>query len=246
MNISGLNIKSSDGSHNRPVKEIVKLPKDLMIVICLPGSNFSATFLKCILNTVVWFMENGIKFVISQHESSVVYFVRNLCLGAHVCRGIHQKPFNGEFKYSHILWIDSDSVWDPQQHILPLILRDVDVVGGVYPLANRQSYAVVTNWDKSHYKKHGIFPFLTIKDIERKTDLIEAYYIGFGLTLMKYGVMESLEYPWFKQIETPISKEICDMAGEDVSCCLRLREKGFKIWADPTVRVGHEKRQILV
>jgi len=36
-----------------------------------------------------------------------------------------------------------------------------------------------------------------------------------------------------------------DMCGEDVSFCLDAIEKGYDIWCDPRIRVGHEKTRVL-
>ena len=32
---------------------------------------------------------------------------------------------------------------------------------------------------------------------------------------------------------------------EDVAFCHMIKEKGFDIWIDPTIRVGHEKMMVL-
>jgi len=32
------------------------------------------------------------------------------------------------------------------------------------------------------------------------------------------------------------------VGGEDISFCLRAKEKGFKIYIDPLIKVGHEKK----
>lgn len=65
-----------------------------------------------------------------------------------------------------------------------------------------------------------------------------------GFILVKKGVFESMEYPWFKPIEKKIGNMV-DFTMEDVAFCLTAREKGFEIYVDPTVRVGHEKKVIL-
>ena len=36
-----------------------------------------------------------------------------------------------------------------------------------------------------------------------------------------------------------------DMCGEDVSFCLDAQEAGYEIWADPRIRVGHEKTRVI-
>ena len=59
--------------------------------------------------------------------------------------------------------------------------------------------------------------------------------------LVKKGVFENMKYPWFQPIEKRIG-DMVDFTMEDVAFCLRAKEKRFKIWIDPQVRVGHEKK----
>jgi hypothetical protein len=66
--------------------------------------------------------------------------------------------------------------------------------------------------------------------------------------LMKNGVFESLEYPWFQPIwkEYEINgKQIRDFTMEDVAFCHMIKEKGYDVYIEPTVRVGHEKMMVL-
>jgi len=74
--------------------------------------------------------------------------------------------------------------------------------------------------------------------------LFPAAYNGMGFMLIKKGVFESLQYPWFEPIHQSI-KNLEDFTSEDVAFCLKAREKGFEIFVDPTVIVGHQKPMIL-
>jgi hypothetical protein len=62
-----------------------------------------------------------------------------------------------------------------------------------------------------------------------------------GFMLVKKGVFEKLEYPWFKPIEKQIGTMV-DFTMEDVAFCLRAKEKGFQIFIDPKIRPGHVKQ----
>lgn len=62
--------------------------------------------------------------------------------------------------------------------------------------------------------------------------------------LIKKGVFESMDYPWFRPINQKIGKCV-DFCMEDVAFCLRAKEKGFKVYIDPTIRVLHEKKVLL-
>ena len=69
--------------------------------------------------------------------------------------------------------------------------------------------------------------------------LVDVAYTGMGFMLVKKGVFESLDYPWFKPIEKRIG-DMVDFTMEDVSFCLRARERGWNVLVDTGVRVGHE------
>lgn len=219
----------------------MKTPK--RIVFCLTGSNFSGRFLDSFLETVTYCMQSNIQIVISRHESAVIYFVRNMCLNGNVLFGENQKPFNGKVDYTHLMWIDNDIIFTPQQ-FQKLIDYDKDIVSGVYLMANQIQYATVKDWDEEVFQKQGSFHFLTPDELKEKTELIEVAYTGLGFMLIKKGVFESLTYPWFKPTFHTMGG-LTDFASEDVSFCLRVREKGYKIYIDPQMRVGHEKKVVL-
>jgi hypothetical protein len=211
------------------------------IVFCLPGANFSGRFLECWTELVSFCLSNNICPLLSRRESCNIYYVRNMCLGADVLRGVTQKPFDGKLSYDYIMWIDSDILFS-SQHIVKLINHNKDIVSGLYAMEGGKCFATVKNWDEDFFKAKGYFQFLSESDIDNK-ELIEVDYTGMGFMLVKKGVFESLEYPWFRPIEKHIGN-LVDFTMEDVSFCLTARKKGYKIWIDPTVRVGHEKKTI--
>lgn len=74
--------------------------------------------------------------------------------------------------------------------------------------------------------------------------MLEVANTGMGFMLVKRGVFESLDYPWFRPIEKRIGTMV-DFTMEDVAFCLTAKEKGYKILVDPRVRVGHEKGTVV-
>jgi len=92
--------------------------------------------------------------------------------------------------------------------------------------------------------KHHHFNFLTPEDVRGKEGLIRVDYTGLGFMLVKKGVFESLDYPWFRPVEKQIG-DMVDFTMEDVGFCLRAREKGFEVLVDPGIKVGHEKKVII-
>ena len=215
--------------------------KETKIIFCMPGpvSGFSGDFFDSWTELIVYCLEKKIKFNISRHHSSVVYYARNQCLGGDVLKGKNQLPFNNQFDYTHLMWIDSDIIFTPKS-FQTLLDHDKDIVSGIYKMKGGQSFATVKDWNEEYFKKNGTFKFLVDEDVKDKKDLIEVDYTGLGWMLIKKGIFEKMEYPWFR----PLWKNfggISDFTSEDTAFCLIAKEKGFKIYIDPTVRVGHEK-----
>jgi hypothetical protein len=107
-----------------------------------------------------------------------------------------------------------------------------------------KQFATVRDWNEEYFAKNGCFEFLGEAALQGKEAPIEVAYTGMGFMLVKRGVLEKLDYPWFK----PVGKRIGDMVDftmEDVGFCLRAKEQGLQVLIDPLVRVGHEKRVVL-
>jgi len=166
-----------------------------------------------------------------------------MCLGGNTILGINQKPFNSKIEYDYILWIDSDIIFTPEQ-FEKLLANDKDIVSGLYRMENYTQFAAVKEWDEEYFKKNGGFQFLTDEDVKGKLLPFQVSYAGLGFTLVKKGVFESLEYPWFKPHFQKIGEAV-DFSMEDVGFCLDAKEKGYEIWIDPTVIVGHQKKFIV-
>ena len=218
----------------------------MRVIFCLPGRTFSDKFLKSWTALLAELGDRDISFVVSQAYDSVVYYVRNKCLGGNLLAGPSQKPFGGKVEYDYMMWIDSDIVFKPED-FFKLLEHKKDVVSGMYMMQDRKHFTTVQHWDTKFFKKNGHFPFLTEKDIKRKKQLIPVAYTGFGWMLVKNGVFESLDYPWFRPLwkEFPFDPPVREFTSEDVAACHLIKKNGFTIHVDPTVRVGHEKMIIV-
>jgi hypothetical protein len=225
------------------IMENVVRPPLLKLILCIPGSSFSGRFLECLVDLIAFCFANNIQCLLSRKQSNNIYFVRNLCLGADVTRGPLQKPFDGKIDYDYLMWIDSDIIFRPEQ-IGQLINKNMDIASGLYLMEDGKSFAAVRDWDTEFFKANGYFKFLTPEDIKDAKEPVEVAYAGFGFMLIKKGVFETMTYPWFEPRKHEIGGMV-DYSMEDVGFCLRAQEKGFKVFVDPQVRVGHEKKMIL-
>lgn len=236
-----------DGANSPMIADTTPPKRPIRIVFCVPGRTFSKRFFECWNNLVITCVRMGVELVLSTAYSSNVYFVRNMALGADVLRGRNQKPFDGKLDYDFIMWIDSDIVFNPDQFVR-LITHNKDVVAGLYKMEGGKHYAVVETWDTEEFKKHGAFKFM---DEERRLELAEKElvpvdYTGFGWVLVKRGVFERLEYPWFHPEYTEFEGGVRDFCSEDVGFCRAAKRAGIEVFVDPKVVVGHEKMTVLV
>jgi hypothetical protein len=214
----------------------------MKIVCALPGQNYSATFLRYWTEFLSESTKRGWGITLSQRSGADIYALRSACLCGDIRRGEDQKPFNGEVDYDYVLWIDSDIIFKAED-VESLINRDLDVVTGLYSRGDGCSFCAIEALNQEYFEKHGHYEWLTPNSIKEKT-LIPIECCGFGFLLVKKGVFEKLNYPWFEQRTLRVGN-IADFYSEDISCCLRMKEAGIKLFADATVRVGHEKLSIL-
>lgn len=222
------------------VQIVEKQKRETKVIFCMPGASYSSKFFQNWTQFVIDCLHNNISISLSQNYDPVIYYARNKCLGGSVLRGKNQKPYDGKLKYDYLMWIDSDIMFKFED-FKKLLARDVSIVSGLYRTQGGQNYVAVKDWDEKFFKKNAYFPMLKEEDVADKTDLMEVSYVGFGFVLVKYGIFESLQYPWFQPIMHDLGDDIVDFSSEDASLCEIARNAGHKIYIDPTVRVGHEK-----
>ena len=217
--------------------------KNKTIVFCLPGREYSGSFLCSFVELVTTLKDVGAKTLISQQYSSMVNAARCMVAGADLTRGKWQKPFNG-LEYDYMMWIDSDIRFSTEQ-FFALLEMDKEVASGWYAqpgATNGNLYTpVVEKMENNYFLSNGYFQFLRVKDFELKQSPFKADYIGFGWVLIKQGVFEKLSYPWFAPRLHKINDTISEMTSEDVGFCLDAKAAGIELWVNPKVRVGHEK-----
>ena len=218
----------------------------MRIVFCMPGRSYSGKFLQSWSTLMVELQSAGIQFAISQKYDPVIYYARNRCLGGDLLKGDKQLPFQGQTDYDYMMWIDSDIIFKPE-HFFKLLQHDEDIVSGLYMMTDLKHYATVENWDEEYFKKHGNFPFIERTDWIGRKGLVSVDYTGFGWMLVRQGVFESIQYPWFRPEwkEFPFEPPVREFTSEDVSWCHLAKQQGWTINVDPEIVVGHEKLMII-
>ena len=225
------------------------------IVFCLPGRGCSYTFLKNFVQLCFDMVQNGMSIQISQDYSSMVNFARCKCLGANVLRGPKQIPWDGKLAYDWQLWIDSDIVFDSSKfwqlcymaHPTENEEDDRRISAGWYSTEDGRTTSVAHWLEEDDFRSNGgVMNHETVESMGKRKKPFTVDYTGFGWVMIKKGVFEELEYPWFApKMQIFESGAVQDMCGEDVSFCLDAKEAGDEIWCDPRIRVGHEKTRII-
>jgi hypothetical protein len=141
---------------------------------------------------------------------------------------------------THLMFIDADIGWEPW-HLLVMLNRDVDVIGGLYPMKSLPVKWCVNGFDGAQEGPDG---------------LQEVSKTGTGFMLIKRAVFEKLDAhpatrPFANDIGLPAElnpymKTYFDTAvrenryySEDWTFCENYRDLGGKIWVDKRVLLKH-------
>ena len=220
------------------------------VIIALPGREYSGSFLKNWSQSLIELTRRGYQVTMINEYSSFVAFSRMKTLGLDVLRGASQVPFGGQFDYDVWVTIDSDMFFLPEQLIE--LIEDTDkhpVVSGLYRMTDMIHYAAVKEWDVEYFKKHGTFEFIKVKDLDTSEKYTKVAYNGMGFFACRKGVIENLKYPYFSypliEIEAEDGKLIRDMCSEDVAFCKNLKDAGYHVVVNTSLRVGHEKMLVI-
>jgi hypothetical protein len=251
MNMA-LRIRKDEMLDDRIKRELTVLARgnapDVDYIFCLPGNPANGTQATCVAQCEIEMIKQGKKIGIIDVQGSDVEVVRNKCLGRTDNRK-HQLPFNGETRFGSSIWVDSDNIVAPAL-LNKLIMWDKDIVAGWcrsevfgFDDEDRASCGMMTYKPGEEW---SVRPY-TLKEMEelgKRGKLVEMDYTGIPFAVIKYRVFEAIGYPWFQGWPVEWTKDGVEMIGkmpEDWGFCVKAREKGFKIWVDPAVRVAHQK-----
>ena len=131
-----------------------------------------------------------------------------------------------------VMWFDSDMVFNPDTltRMLKLIDEGHDFVTGIYYRRTPPFSAV--GFKTMELNEEGTA--FTWEDLtEIPDEPFEVGACGFGCVLMKTEIFVSV-FAKFGLMFTPIAN-----CGEDIAFCWRARQCGYKIIADPSIKLGH-------
>lgn len=219
------------------------------------GGNCSVQYMTSLIKTIQVLNNMNIKFMVefTQNESLISRARNNL-----IAKAMTNK------ESTHFMFIDSDISWNPIE-IIKLIIRDKDLVGGIYPLKtlnfdNIKNIKNIENKSISDIKKELIkFNYNTINNAnaEIKNSCLEVKHIATGFMLIKRNVIEKLQqaYPSTKYIDDigflnkteeenafalfDTSVEYDHYLSEDWLFCERWKSIGGKVYCDITISLSH-------
>lgn len=214
------------------------MTKEVDYIFLIPGNTFNNQFLQCWTQTLNFLNVSGVKAMAKFAYSPYITEVRNVLLSDISQNQTDKtKVFGGNIKFKKVIFIDSDIFWTIDD-INKLLSSDKDIICGVYVTTDRQRVSI------SEDNK----VFLSVGDFKSrpKDSLIEISSAGLGFTACSYDALNSLSYPFFDLINLPEIVQNIAVMGEDVLFFNKLRENGFKAYADPSLIVGHMKSTILI
>lgn len=194
----------------------------MKLLIAVPTlENVPVDFMESLMNLACCLKDEGVDFKLKIEAGTLVYFAReNLARYAIANR------------YTHVLWLDSDMVFNEQ------IVEDLQFCGGdiVTGIAHSRrppfSSCLFTQIYPGVEKWKGEYP--------RQAFKVAA--CGMACCLMKTEVLEAVQNK-FGNMFQPMTDPL--VYGEDVAFCYKAGKCGFEIWADPAVRVGHVSRRVI-
>jgi FkbM family methyltransferase len=132
--------------------------------------------------------------------------------------------------FDYLFSVDSDISF-PSNTLIKLLAHDKDVVSGLY-IQRKPGLHILEIYE--HNQSGGVsnMPYEKLKG----RPLVEIAGCGFGCALVKAEVLRDIGYPQFKYHS---AIEHRNTISEDVDFCRKALDRGFKIWADPSVLCSH-------
>lgn len=185
----------------------------MRLLIAIPTLDYMHyAFVESLIKLTNYLKDDGVDFTVELRSGTLVYHAReNIC-----------KKAMGE-GYTHVLWIDADMIFE-ETVVDDLLFCGKPYVAGIF---------------HARRPPHSSCLFKSITPIERysmdtyPSEPFEIAASGMGLVLMETSVIQTV----FDNFSTCFMPTMA--LGEDIAFCERVGKCGIKMYADPSVRVGH-------
>lgn len=187
----------------------------MRLLVAIPaGDLVPVPFLQSLVRLAQQLERDGVPYEVAIESGSLVYMARDRLARKAMAE-----------KFTHVLWLDSDMVFEPS------IVEDLqfcgqDFVTGIAcgrrkpfcsPLYKDIRLEYLTRWQRKDYPSE---PF-------------EVAGCGFACVLIKTDILQAV----IRKYNTAFTPFV--QYGEDIAFCKRCAELGIKIYADPHVKLGH-------
>lgn len=188
---------------------------DLKLLIAVPAmESVPVPFLNSLLGLQARLIRDGVDFEIKIESGTLVYMARDRLASRAINHG-----------FSHVLWLDSDMVFHSG------IFEDLQWSG-------KSFVSGIAHGRRSPFPS-CVFKDITLEGLKRwtleeyPTTTFEVAGCGFACVLIETEILQAVMQKWGTCF-TPVTQY-----GEDLIFCLRAQNLGYKIYAEPTVRLGH-------
>lgn len=212
-----------------PTPEGAQKLAELSVCIVTPhASHYSSNdWNTSVMNMIAYSWLHGLKvYQIAHTERMAVHWGRN-----ELAKIVKDNPcfYTGQ-KYSHLLWLDDDHVFNPDLAVYLAQYADRDMVSALYYGRAGRILPVVYTKDE---KRVNDDPYKHYPIVVPPENIFECDAVGFGGLLMRLDVLDRFDYPWFKMFDA--SGEF----GEDIYFCVHAKKGGARIWCDGRYKMGH-------
>jgi len=133
----------------------------------------------------------------------------------------------------YLLFVDDDMTLE-KDALDRLLSHGKEIVGvNAYSRTLPLSTTVMMMDEKGEYKDPSKNTEYAMRVPE---ELFEVLAVGTGVALIKMEVFEKIDKPWFK---FDMHKDGYMLQGEDAWFCTEARKKGYKIYCDGSLKIGH-------
>tara|TARA_A100001011_G_scaffold379111_1_gene444720 strand:+ start:225 stop:986 length:762 start_codon:yes stop_codon:yes gene_type:complete len=188
--------------------KVCKIQKKVRLFICTPtyGYTCDIRYLTCLLKTKDFLISKGVEVEISFiGYESLIPRARNTFVARFLAN-----PEN-----THLLFIDGDITWK-KEDVLKLILRDKDLIGGLYPQKKYHWNRLNNVSNNESYKLLNYNVNLLNKNNRVVNGLLKVKHIATGFMMIRRNVLLNMiqKFPEMKY---------CD----DINCCKNKEEEKY-------------------
>lgn len=137
--------------------------------------------------------------------------------------------------YDYLFCIDSDIIV-PCDALEKMIKADKDIISGLY-VQRIENKHILEIYSYSHLQGFYNISYNQIKD----SPIVEIAACGMGCALIKSSVIRTLDYPHYVYQEAIDHK---NSISEDIYFCIKAKNHGFSVWADPSIICDHKGTHI--